>query len=325
MKNKLIKRLITLVTVMLFVFVLSACTSEEKMIVIGEGDWDSNAFHDQVVKTIIEEGYGVKVDVVTADTAVMVSGLKTKDIDLALELWSDNIPTYQDDIANGDYVELSVNFDDNMQGLYVPSYLVEGDEAIVPDLKTVEDLKDYAHLFPDPENPEKGIIYGGPEGWSATAFLHNKMEAYGLDEYYNFKTIDSSATLSATLSSAYKKGEPWLGYNWEPTWIMGLYDMTLLEDSAYSAEDYKKGIGAFPSVNVMVVCTPEFKDEFPEIADFLSNYKTSSSLTSDGLAYMESNDVEADEAAKWFLNENEDLWKSWVTDEAYEKVKSAIQ
>ncbi|MCG8502522.1 MAG: ABC transporter substrate-binding protein [Firmicutes bacterium] len=329
-----IRKMAGLLASIMLIFILTSCATDgengkgatdEKPIVFGEGDWDSNAFHDQVVKIIIEEGYGGQVDIVSADTAVMISGLKRKDIDVVLELWSDNVPTYQDDIKNGEYVELAVNFDDNMQGLYVPTYMVEGDNAIAPDLKTVEDLKKYAELFPDPEEPEKGIIYGGPEGWGATEFLHKKMKAYGLEEYFNFKTIDSSATLSATLASAYEKGQPWVGYNWEPTWIMGLYDLTLLEDTPYSAENYAKGVGAFASVDVMVVCANDFEERHPEIAGFLKNYTTSSSLTSAGLAYMQSNEVEADEAARWFLKENEDLWKSWVTEEAYGKIKKAIQ
>lgn len=319
------KKVITMVMSLVLILSLSACSGQKEPIVIGEGDWDSNAFHDQVVKIIIEEGYGVETEIVTADTAIMVSGLKTQDIDVSMELWSDNVPTYDDDIAAGDYVELATNFDDNTQGLYVPTYMVEGDDAPAAGLVTVKDLKDYVDLFPDPENPDKGIIYGGPEGWSATAMLHNKMEAYGLDEFYTFKTIDSNSTLSATLSGAYEKGEAWLGYNWEPTWIMGMYDMTLLEDSAYSPEDFEQGIGAFPSVDVTVVATKGFEEEYPEVADFLSNYTTSSAITSQALGYMQANEVEADETAKWFLNENMDLWKPMVSDEAAEKIEAAIQ
>jgi glycine betaine/proline transport system substrate-binding protein len=318
------KNFMMIVSLMVLVFALSACAEEEATIVVGEGDWDSNALHDQIVKVIVEEGYGVMVDVVTADTAVMVSGLKTKDIDVVMELWSSNVLTYDEDISNGDYVELAINFDDNMQGLYVPAYLVEGDQALAPDLKTVMDLKNYANLFPDPEEPDKGIIYGGPEGWGATAFLHNKMEVYGLDEYFNFKTIDSNATLTATLSGAYQKEEPWVGYNWEPTWVMGLYDMVLLTDTPYSEEDYIAGNGSFPSVPVTVCVNSDFEEEYPELAEFFKNYTTSSALTSAGLAYMQSEEVEADVAAKWLMKENIDLFKAMMSDDAFTKVETAL-
>lgn len=320
------KRIMTLFAMAMLMLTLSACAEEEKdKITLGEGDWDSNAFHDQMAKYIIEKGYGIEVDIVMADTAVMVTGMKNGSIDAVLELWSDNIPTYQDDLEKGDYIALSVNFDDNAQGLYVPRYVVEGDNAVAPDLKTVEDLKEYAELFEDPENPGMGIIYGGPEGWSATEALHNKMSAYDLESYYNFKPIDSGATLSATLASAYEKGEPWVGYSWEPTWIMGIYDMVLLEDSEYNESDFEAGIGAFPTVEVVVAGTKEFVEKHPEVSDFLKNYKTSSAITNQALAYMQENEVEADVAAVWFLKENEQLWKTWVPNQVYEKVIKSLE
>jgi glycine betaine/proline transport system substrate-binding protein len=303
------------------VVVLSACQSRGEEITFSEGDWDSNAFHNQVAKFIIENGYGVDVNIVLADTSIMVSALKAQNIDAALEIWSDNIPSYNNDLENNEYEQVSINFADNEQGLYIPAYLQEA----YPGLVSVTDLLDYAHLFPDPEGSDKSIIYGGPEGWAATIFLHDKMSFYGLDELYNFKTIDSGATLSATLASAYAQEKPWVGYNWEPTWIMGLYEMVLLEDSEYNPEDFAMGKGAFPSVDVTVVVRNEFQADYPEIYEFLSNYKTTSALTSEALAYMQENSVEADVAAIWFLNNYKELWSQWLPEDIYNKVIDALE
>lgn len=299
---------------------LSGCEQAD-VITIGEGNWDSNAFHDQVAKIIIEEGYGIDVSIVPADTSIMISGLKSDDVNLSMELWSENVETYTDDIKNGEYVEITTNFDDNAQGLYIPKYLQDE----YPDLVSVKDLLKYPELFPNPEGGDLGIIYGGPEGWGATAHLHSKMVEYGLDEAFTFKTIDSSATLNATLVSAYKQEEPWVGYNWEPTWTLGVYEMVLLEDSEYSAEDFANGIGSFSSVNVNIVVNNDFETKYPEVFTFLGNYNTTSAITSEALAYMQENEVEADEAAKWFLLENTDLWESWVTADAYSKIIDAIK
>jgi glycine betaine/proline transport system substrate-binding protein len=325
MKNTM-KKLISLMLAVVLVFALSACSGdEEKIIMIGEGDWDSNSFQDQVVKIILEEGYGVSVDVITADTAVMIASLKTEKLDVCLEIWSDNVLTYNEDIANGEYLELSLNFDDNTQGLYVPRYLIEGDDALAPDLKTVKDLAMYADLFINPEDPDRSIIYGGPEGWGATEHLYKKVDAYGLSEMYDFKPIDSSSTLAATLSSAYIKNEPWVGYYWEPTWVLGLYDMVLLEDSEYSEEDFSNGVGSFATVDVTVAATQTFVDENPDLAEFFENYHTTSAIINEALGYMMENEVEPDVAAKWFLLERQDVWTEWVDDKVAEKVIEAIQ
>lgn len=315
------KKILSLLSVFALTILLAACTSESSVIVIGEGSWDSNMFHDQVVKIIIEEGYGTEVEIVPADTAVLISSLKTGSVNVGLELWSDNVVTYDDDIANGDYEELAINFDDNMQGLYIPKYLQEE----YPGLVSVQDLADYAHLFPTLEGGEKPVIYGGPESWMATAFLRSKIELYGLADFYDFKSIDSMTTVNATLASAYAAEEPWIGYNWEPTWVLGKYELVLLEDSPYSAADYAEGKGAFPSVDVTVVVDSEFGENHPELYDFLKNYETSSAITSSALAIMQENDGDAEIAARWFLTEYEDLWSSWVTEEAREKIMEAIK
>ncbi|MDY0210790.1 MAG: glycine betaine ABC transporter substrate-binding protein [Acholeplasma sp.] len=319
-KRNLSIKFLGLLLLSTFALLVTACMPKEKTIKFGEGDWDSNAIHDQIAKYIIEKGYDTKVEIVLADTSLMVSALKAGNIDVTLEMWTDNIVTYDQDIKDGYYEELSVNFADNKQGLYIPKYLQEQ----YPDLVTVEDLKDYVHLFPDPDS-NQGIIYGGPEGWSATEFLHKKMALYGLDDYYNFKPIDSNAILSATLKSAYDKQEPWVGYNWEPTWVMGIYDLVLLEDTDYSAEKFLVGDGAFPSTDVTVVVRDGFKDEHEAVYTFLSNYETSTEITNLGLAYMQENEVEADQAALWFLKTYESMWTTWVTEEAKTKILNSLK
>ena len=313
------KKLLTIVSLFFLVGFISACETEET-IVLAQADWESSEFHNEVVKILIEQGYGVMVETVPADTAVMVASLRTSDIDLSMEVWSDNIPTYQDELDSGDLVELSVNFDDNQQGLYIPRYLADEN----PGLRTVQDLKDYVDLFPNPEGGDKGIIYGGPDGWAATAFLEMKMEAYGLDEYFVFKKIDSSATMNATLAGAYATEDPWVGYNWEPTWALGLYDLVLLEDTEYSEADFALGVGAFPTVRVTVAVDKTFEDRYPDITSFLSNYTTSSDITSAALGYMQENDLEAADAAVWFLENYESLWTSWVPTDVADLVKAYL-
>jgi glycine betaine/proline transport system substrate-binding protein len=298
---------------------LAACDSSDEL-VFGQGDWDSNAFHDEVARFIIENGFDVRTRSVMSDTAVTVQSLRSGDLDVSMEIWSDNIPSYPSDLAAGLYEELSVNFADNAQGLYIPRYIYDA----YPGLRTVQDLPDYVDLFAHPEIDGMGIIYGGPEGWSATAFLNNKMEALGLDEMFEFRTIDSNAILSATIADAFANEEPWVGYNWEPTWIMGIYDLVLLEDDPYSAEDFELGLGAFPSVSVNVVVRPGFADEYPDIAAFLSQYQTSSDLTSIALGYMIENEVEAYDAALWFLDNHRDMWTAWLPADVAERVLTAL-
>src|SRR5699024_2512666 len=109
---------------------------------------------------------------------------------------------YQESIEEGDVIELSVNFDDNVQGLYVPAYVIEGDEErgiepLAPDLRTVEDLKKYPEIFPDPENRSKGRIINAPSGWEANDYISKKFETYELDDAFtNFMPGSDSAIVA---------------------------------------------------------------------------------------------------------------------------------
>src|SRR5690625_6637121 len=115
---------------------------------------------------------GYDTDIISGSTAATIQGLREGDINVYMEIWTDNIKdVYEEALEAGDIEKVSTNFDDNEQGLYVPTYVIEGDpergiEPMAPDLRTVEDLKDYPDVFEDPEDPGKGRIINGPTGRS---------------------------------------------------------------------------------------------------------------------------------------------------------------
>src|SRR5690606_17185396 len=202
--------------------------------------------------------------------------------------------------------------------LYVPTYLIEGDaergiEPLAPDLKSVMDLPKYKELFIDPEDNQKGRIYGSITGWAADEMLKARVEEYGLNETFNYFSPGSDAALATSLVNAYEKGEPWVGYYWSPTWVTGKYDLTLLEEP-----------NPFPATVVTVAVNKDVEKNAPEVVEFLRNYKTSDKLTSEALAYMEDNGTTEKETAIWFLNEYEDMWTPWVPEDVATKVKAAL-
>src|SRR5690606_37450694 len=99
-----------------------------------------------------------------------------------------------------------------------------------PDLRSVTDMGQYWELFKDPESPNKGRFYNGITGWEVSAHNVLRMETYGLDEFYEVFYPGSQAALDTSIQRAYDRGDAWFGYYWEPTWIMGTLDMTLLEE-----------------------------------------------------------------------------------------------
>jgi len=258
-------------------------------------------------------------------------GVRSGDIDVSMEIWTANQKEpYNEALAAGEVVELGVNFDDNAQGLYVPTYVIEGDaergiEPMAPGLKTVKDLEDYWQVFEDEEDPSKGRIYGAIPGWAVDEIMRTKVETYGLDEYYNYFSPGSDTALSAAIVSSYQRGEPIVAYYWEPTWIMGMLDMTLLEDEPYSEELWNNGYACeFEAMEIAIAANAEFVKRNPELAEFLSKYSTTSQLTSEALAYMRENETDERAAAEWFLKNREDVWTQWVSEDVAQKVKNSL-
>ncbi|WP_243641284.1 glycine betaine ABC transporter substrate-binding protein [Xylanivirga thermophila] len=304
---------------------------KKEKLIFADAGWDSIKIHNAIAATIIENGYGYKTDIMTGSSPIVIRGIRQGDIDICMESWTDNIKdVYEPGIENGEIIELSVNFDDNAQGLYVPTYVIEGDkergiEPLAPDLKSIKDLPRYWDVFNDPDMPNKGRIYGAPPNWASDEILRTKMDTYKLDETYDYFNPGSDTSLNTSIVSAYEKGEPWVGYYWDPTWITGKYDMTLLEDEPYTEEKWANGYRCeFPGVRVTIAVNKNLPEKTPEVAEFLKNYKTSTKLTSEMLAYMQDNDAEPEEVAKWFLQEHKDIWTKWVPDDIAQKVNASI-
>lgn len=328
------KIIVFLIGAVLLLSGLSGCSTQQSELVFADAGWDSVKFHNAVAGFIATNAFGYdEWREVTGTTPVTHEGLVNGDIDVHMEEWTDNIATYQQDLAAGKLTELGVNFDDNYQGLYVPRYVIEGDpergiEPMAPDLKTVQDLKKYKELFPDDEQPDKGRIYGGIPGWEIDRILYNKFIYNGLDEDFIYFRPGSDAALSAALSTAYEKGEPIVGYYWEPTWLLGKYDFVLLEDNPYNPdkpEEFQDGITECPPVRVTVAVNNDFYEKAPEFSAFLSKYRTSSALTSEALAHIQDTGDSYHETAVWFLQKYDEFLDDWLDPEKAQMVRDALK
>ncbi len=327
------KKLLAGVAIVLLV--LAGCSTGDDStdgghIKLADAGWDSIRLHNAIVGFIAENAYDMTWEEVPGSTPITYEGLKTGEIDVYTEVWSDNLPSYQDDLENDLFLELSVNFGDNAQGIYVPTYVIKGDaargiEPMAPNLRTVQDLADYADVFVDDDDSSMGRLYGAIPGWAADDIMRKKFEFNNLGETFIYFSPGSDAALSAAFTAAYDRGEAIAGYYWEPTWLMGMYDFTILEDLPYDKDTFIEGETAFPSGPVTVGVRSGFDEDYPEFSEFLSNYETSSALTSEGLAYMQDTGAGYEEAAIWFISEKSDLISAMLPADKWELVEAALE
>lgn len=315
--------------------VLTGCSGGDDTtgghIKLADAGWDSIRFHNAVVGFVAENAYDMTWEEVPGSTPITYEGLKNGSIDLYTEVWTNSLPTYFDDVDAGLLLELGTNFDDNYQGYYVPTYVIEGDaargiEPMAPDLVTVADLKKYPDVFKDDDDPTMGRVYGAIPGWAVDEIMRQKHEFLGLDESFVYFSPGSDAALSAALSSAYERGEAIVGYYWEPTWLMGKYDFTLLQDEPYIDQDaYLAGETELPPMDITVGARLGFDEEYPEFTEFAKNYNSTSALTSAALAYMQDTGAGYKEAAIWYIGENADMISAMMPTDKWDMVKAATE
>lgn len=311
-------------------------------IMFGDFNWDSAMFHNRVVQYIVEEGYGHETDVIPGSTLPILQGLEDNDIHAVTEMWVQNMPEwYHEEVEAGTYVDLGANYVGAVQGWFVPTYVIEGDEErgiepLAPELSSVEDLADVWDVFEDPEDDAKGRVYNGVGGWEATEINDVRLRSYGLDEYYNSFLPGSEAALFASLAREYERGEPWIGYLWTPSWPFAEYDMTLIEEPEYTPECWEAVSDAaqeqgvvddpcgFPEVDVNVVISTELDEHAPHLVELLTAYESNMELTNAALLYILDNDATPEQAAEWWLGEHQDVWTEWVSDDIAEAVIDSL-
>lgn len=327
-------RILTGILSMSMVFgLLTGCGGESGStvnIVATDNGWDSQKIHNAIAEVVVEHAFdGYEFDVSTASTSMNWQSLIAGDVDVDIESWTENVASYPDDIANGDVIDIGTLVPDSSQGIYVPRYVIEGDsergiEATAPDLITVEDLKNYASVFPDDADSSKGRLYGSIPGWMADEVLYKKYEFYNLDETYNYVRLGSEATLFASLVSAYNLGQPWVGYCYEPTWVTGKLDLVKLEDAPYSPDLFLDGKCEFSSQELKIITNRNFAEKAPELLTFFENYRTGSQLISNALAYLDETGASYEDTAVWFLKANDDLIGEWLPEANAQQLRTYL-
>lgn len=332
-QNYFIKAAVIVFGISLFLLPYSSnASAASKKLVVADLNWDSAQVHNRIAAFIMEKGYGYTIDYVPGATITLWAGLVRGDIDINMECWVENQQeAYDKGIAAGKAIDLGSNFPDSWQGWLVPTYVIKGDpkrgiKPMAPELKSISDMPEYWKIFKDPEDPKKGRFYSCIPGWECEKINEKKFKAYGLDKYYNIFLPGSDAALNGSMAAAYKKGNPWFGYYWAPTWVLGKLDMTPIEEPPYDKKVWDANYAcAYPSVSVNIVVNASLPKRAPEIMEFLMEYETTQDMANKFLAYMRDENANTQAAAIWFLRNYEDIWRGWVPSDVAKKVKAALR
>lgn len=308
---------------------------------IGDFNWDSANFHDQVTAFILRHGYGCEVKMTYGGTLPILAAHYKGKNDVVMELWYDNIKDgYEAALKSGKIKRLSANTPDSDQGWFIPRFVQKAN----PGLKSVFDLPKYKHLFKDPEEPSKGRFVNCIPGWTCELINTVKLRAYGLEKHFTNFRPGSGGALAAAVKGAYLKKRPVLAYYWAPTPLLGQLDLVKLEEPAWNQAGWDevikrvamlkkggmealgdpKGAVAYRTVPLFKSVTAKFAAENPKIIAFLDKYTLPSSVVSKALAYLEKEaNGDAKTTAIHFLKTNK-VWKKWVPADVAKKIEAAL-
>lgn len=208
--------------------------------------WDEGIAASELWKNVLEE-QGYEVELEYADPAAVYTGIANGDYDLTLDTWlplthAQYMETYGDDLVDlgawNDEAKLTIAVNEDAP------------------IDSLTELADNAHVF---GNRLVGIEAGSG---LVTVTQDEVIPGYGL-EGLDFVTSSTPAMLTE-LQAATDAGKDIAVTLWRPHWAYNAFPLKDLEDPDGLLGD-AEGIHTVTSSN--------FKDDFPEVNDWLSSFK----------------------------------------------------
>ena len=304
-------------------------------VTIADMNWSSASLIANIDRFILENGYGCEAELVPGDTMPTGTAMIEKgEPDIAPEMWSNSMK----DALDKGVAEKRLRFagqslsDGGEEGFWVPQYMVDKD----PSLATIEGVIKSAAMFKHPEDPDKSAFYGCPAGWNCQISSGNIFAALKLkDEGFDLIDPGSGAGLSGSIAKAYARQEPWFGYYWAPTAVLGKYKMVKVDfGSGVDKEEFINcsskedclgpKVTMYPPSLVQTLTTESFAVSSPAAYEYLSKRSFKNDKMNELLAWMEDNQADGDVAMEYYLTNNKEDWMKWVPADVAIKVQKAL-
>ena len=291
-------------------------------------NWASASVITEITNFLMIQGYGCDVKMVPSATTTAITSLaENNEPDVVPELWPNSAPAYPKLAAEGKVVKATdVISDGGSENWFIPDYLAKKH----PELKTLDGIL---------KNPKLvgGKFHNCPDGWGCRKSNDSLIKAFGLEkagvEIFNH---GSGETLAASMAAAYNNKQPYFGYYWGPTAILGRLNMVAVDMGPHNAEAHKcnaqgpekcatPGKTSYPSAPVLTVVTKTFKDKNPAIFKLVSNISFTNKDISQVLAWKDAKKASDSEAAAYWLTKNKATWSKWVSPAALAKLDKIIK
>jgi len=300
--------------------------------------WQSAELLTYVNAYILKHGLGCKVSIVIGDTIpTAVSMVERQQPDVAPEFNPNAaLAIAGPALAEGRIIGIGNPITDGVvEFWWMPKFIL--DEH--PEIKTVADVLKRPDLFPAPENPDRGAVLVGPEGWSGSVVTQQFYKAFGFAEAgFDLVHTGSAAGLEAAIAAAYERKKGFISYYWTPTALLAKYPMVRLPTgTAHDAEEWSRCTivvscpdpkpnefaGSTPSVTLVTKKFAERPDTVEARAYFEKQSWTGQEVGV-MLLWMQENQATGKQGALHFLKNYPEIWKRWVSEDMAAKIEATL-
>ena len=297
--------------------------------------WQSAEAMADVDQFILKNGYGCNATTVAGDTVPTITAMIEKgQPDLASEATPSLLgDVFTKGVSDKRIAQVGTAISDGeVSGWYIPQYVADAH----PEIKTVADAMKHPELFPSPEDPKKGEVIQGPQGWGDTVVTAQLYKALDGDKLgFVMVPTGSAAALDGAITKAYEGKKGFIAQYWSPTSLLAKYKMVRLSmdhDAAEWARCTSKQDCPDPKPNywgqaeMVTLASSKFagRDDVGPAKDYLSKRSWTQSEVGKVMLWMTENQANGADGAKWFLKNMPDVWAKWVPADVAAKVKAAL-
>ncbi len=291
-------------------------------VVVGVPNWPSAAATANILKVVLEDNLGLKVELQNGTNPVIFEAMDTGSMHVHPEVWLPNQTNLHDKyVKSKGTVRMSPNGVPSFQGMCVTKASAER-----TGIKAIADLADpdMAKNF-DSNGDGLGEVWVGASGWASTNIEKIRARSYGYDETMELLEMDEALAM-ADVDAAVAKDANHVFFCYTPNHMFALYDLVILEEPAYDASKWvviqptddpewlekSSAPVAWDLAYLHVHYATALEETHPEAADLLSKI----ALTTDQVSRMTFALVvqkmsPGDYAQQW-AQENAELVDSWM-------------
>lgn len=294
--------LLNLICIFVIALILSACgnnensvnESDDKKNQLGEKEitipyvsWATEIGSNHVIKEVLESvGYDVTLKEV--NTGAMYIAVADGSADAMISAWLPYTDVSYWEKFKDELVDLGPNLKEAPLGLVVPSYV---------EIDSIEEMKENAHSIGEKAD---WTITGIDPGAGQMQITEEAMKEYGLDNWTLKATSD--AIMMAALDRAIKKKENIIVTLWSPHWAFKEYDLKYLKDP--------REVFGEPD-DIRTLTRKGLEEDSPAAYKILNQFEWDKEHLEAVMVDI-FNGAEPEQAAKEFVENNEELVKKWT-------------